>query len=51
MAVAGSLFLTLWTVFRYLTTVRSGYYAFSDNEDYIWYGAMIESNKLKRLCP
>ncbi|MCX7179397.1 MAG: serine hydrolase [Proteobacteria bacterium] len=26
------------------------YYSFSDNEDYIWYSAAYESNKLKRIC-
>lgn len=28
----------------------STYYSYSDNEDYIWYSAAYESNKLKRMC-
>lgn len=29
----------------------SAYYYFSDNSEYFWYDAVIESNKLKRHCP
>ncbi|MBI5923431.1 MAG: hypothetical protein HY847_17495 [Betaproteobacteria bacterium] len=29
----------------------STYYSLSDNEDYIWYSAAYESNKLKHMCP
>lgn len=29
----------------------SAYYYFSDNDEYFWYDALIESNNLKRMCP
>ncbi|MFA7279839.1 MAG: hypothetical protein WC100_07065 [Sterolibacterium sp.] len=29
----------------------AAYYYFSDNREYFWYDAVIESNKLSRICP
>ena len=29
----------------------ASYYYFSDNNEYYWYDAVIETNKLSRICP